>query len=522
LVGSFLIRILFSGLFLFFIHGSLLAQTVPVGSLFDEALRTMQLLGKLDSSVSFTVRPLVNNRQVSIPQMYSFIDSNNRVNRLQPFRFAGKHGQISLLPITLIQQFNTHHPYGWNDGAMIAAKGYQTLIRAGVYAAIGPLEIQLAPELVYAANPGYETNIAYGSKPQNSYQKLFPGQSSIRLSTGAFTAGLSSENLWWGPGRRSSLLMSNNAPGFIHGFFSSKRPVKTPIGSFEWQLIGAKLTANNNLPYENFNLKQASLTGGGRYLSAYVISYQPKWVPGLFVGMTRTLQRYRKDISLSGSSLLAQYIPVLTKAFQKSNAQADDTMRTDQLASFFMRWVFQKAHAEFYIEYGFNDYNQNVRDYVMGPTHSAAHIVGFKKIIPLNSGAYLDIGAEITQMSQSPDYLVREAGNWYVHGQVLQGYTHQNQVLGAGAGLGTNVQSLTATWIKGWKQLGILLERVERDPQYHSDKWIDLSIGILPQWKYKNMIFSGKFQFINSSQYAWVKDVNRFNLHSRLSIQYLF
>ena len=238
--------------------------------------------------------------------------------------------------------------------------------------------------------------------------------------------------------------------------------------------------------------------------------------------MTRALQRYRQEISLSGSSLLSKYLPILTKPLQKQNAQADDTMRTDQLASFFLRWVFQKAHAEFYIEYGVNDYNQNVRDYVMGPTHSAAHIVGFKKIIPLNTGAYLDIGAEMTQMSQSPDYLVREAGNWYVHGQVLQGYTHQNQVLGAGAGLGTKVQSLTATWIKGWKQLGVLLERVERDPQYHANKWIDLSIGILPQWKYKNMIFSGKFQFINSSQYAWVKDVNRFNLHSRVEVQYIF
>ena len=133
----------------------------------------------------------------------------------------------------------------------------------------------------------------------------------------------------------------------------------------------------------------------------------------------------------------------------------------------------------------------------------------------------MDIGFELTQMSQTPDYLVRDAGNWYVHGQVLQGYTHQNQILGAGAGLGCNVQTATSTWVKGHKQLGLLLERVERDPQYHQNKWIDLSIGILPQYKYGNMVFSGKFQFINSSQYAWEKDSNRFNLHSRISVQYL-
>ena len=124
-------------------------------------------------------------------------------------------------------------------------------------------------------------------------------------------------------------------------------------------------------------------------------------------------------------------------------------------------------------------------------------------------------------MSQSPDYLVRDAGNWYVHSQVLQGYTNNNQIIGAGAGFGANVQSLSATWVQGWKQLGFLVERVERDPLNHTNHWIDLGIGVLPQWKYKNVVFSGKLQFINSSNYAWEKDVNRFNLHSRLSIQYL-
>ena len=507
-----------------FLSPALTAQTIQVGSVGDDAARFFQLMGKVDSSISFTVRPLVRNRQISNSNLYSLIDSNEMAIYGQPVYFANKNGRFNLLPVTVTQQFNTHHPYGWNDGAMIASKGYQTLISAGIYAAIGPLEVQLQPELVYAANSNYENNSAYGSNSNKAYQKIFPGQSSVRLSAGPISIGVSTENLWWGPGRHSSLLMSNNAPGFIHGFFSSKKPVKTPIGDIEWQLIGGKLTADDSWAYENYNLKPPGrlLNQDWRYLNAYVVSYHPKWVPGLFLGMTRALQRYKQDIKLSGSSFLDEYIPVLTKAFQKQNAQADDTMRTDQLASFFVRWVLPKAKAEFYIEWGYNDYNQNVRDYVMGPTHSAAHLIGFKKVFDLKKGSYLDFGFEMTQMSQTPDYLVRNAGNWYEHGQILQGYTHNNQILGAGAGFGSNVQSIAATWIKGWKQLGLLLERVEHDPLNHANNWVDIGIGILPQWKYQNIVFSGVFQFINSSNYAWEKDVNRFNLHSRLRVQFLF
>jgi hypothetical protein len=509
---------LITGIVLLFISAGLCAQPYQVGSIADIAARSSQLRGKLDSSISFTVRPV--NPVSSPTNIYSVIDSNG-VAYQKPIYFAGKYGRSGFLPFTIIQQFNTHHPYGWNDGAMIAAKGYQVLISAGIYAGLGPLEIQLQPELVYTANSHFENNSNYGNQATGSYQKLFPGQSSIRLSAWSMSLGVSTENLWWGPGRHSSLLMSNNAPGFVHVFFSTSKPLRTAIGSFEWQLIGGRLTSSNSLAYENYNLKQVQLTNASRYLNAYVLSYQPKWTPGLFLGMTRGLQMYHKDIQHSFGSVFSKYFSVLTKAVQKSNAQNDDSLHTDQLASFFVRWALAKEHAEFYIEYGFNDYNQNVRDYVMGPSHSAAYIVGFKKIFPLKQNSYLDFGFEMTQMSQSPDHLIRDAGNWYVHSEILQGYTHENQILGAGAGLGCNVQSLTTTWVNGWKQWGLILERVERDPIYHPDKWIDYSIGIMPQWKKKNIVFSGLIQFINSSNYAWENNMNRFNLHSKLSIQYL-
>ena len=60
--------------------------------------------------------------------------------------------------------------------------------------------------------------------------------------------GVSTENLWWGPGVRNSLIMSNNAPGFGHISFNTTAPVLTKIGSFEWQLISGVLQNSGLLP----------------------------------------------------------------------------------------------------------------------------------------------------------------------------------------------------------------------------------------------------------------------------------
>jgi len=499
------------------------AQNIPVGSLLDDRIRSFQLMGKLDSSISLCVRPFSANKDLPLSGIYRMIDGEENSIYQKPIQFAGKLGKFSLLPVTLIQQYNTHHPYGWNDGAMIPSKGYQAMVSAGFYASLGPLEIQIQPEFVTAFQKPYAANSDYGNNVSGQYKKVFGGQSSVSLSFGAVSAGVSTANLWWGPGQVSSLLMSNNAPGFLHAYFRSKRPIRTGIGNFEWQLIGGKIVSDNDYGYENYNLRQRNFQSDWRYLNAMVISYQPKWVPGLFVGFTRALQRYNTDLNLGSSAFMKKYLPILTLPFQKVNAFNDDNLKTDQLASFFLKWVLSKVKAEFYIEYGFNDYGVNVRDYIMAPTHSAAYLAGFKKIIPsTNTSTYFELNAEITQMTQSADFLVRDAGNWYVHVPIVQGYTNNNQIIGAGAGLGCNVQTLQGTFVKGWKQLGLLFERVERDPQYHTNHWVDLSIGFLPQYKYKNMVLSGKFQFINSSNYAWEKDVNQFNLHSRLSIQYLF
>ncbi len=480
-----MIRIILNFLFILLLQFNSLGQSYQLDLINLNQQRDLQLITNEDSSRSFAV--------------------NSNTIGLTPKK-DWKKVSLNLLPFIFTQQYNTTKPFGWNDGPMMQAKGYQALARPGVNLKYGSLEAQVAPELVYVNN--------------QSYTKIFPGQSFVKVHLGPISVGVSSENLWWGPAINSSLLMSNNAPGFMHGFIGTNKPIKTPIGYFEFNLIGARLNSNKELFYENSHNQMTNFDDDWRYLNAFSISWQPKWVKGLFLGATRSLQEYGEPAFNRSVGLLSKYLPVITSPTQKVNNSGDDTLNRDQLASFFLRWILPKHHAEFYIEYGKNDYGVNIRDYINGPTHSSAYTVGFRKIIPQTEKKYIRIEAELTQMSQSPDHLVRDARNWYRHWQIFQGYTHNNQILGAGAGFGTDVQTFAATWINGNIRNGFLVQRFDRDPVGRPVKWTDISIGWMPQWEYKNMLIGAKVQLIRSKNYAWEKGDNLFNLHTRVMVQY--
>jgi hypothetical protein len=475
------------------------AQQVVVGTPEEDSIRMAQLAGNYDPNVSMAVRPLYNQQSAT-----------------------DKKFQLKPLPVSFTTQYNSQRPFGWNDGSMILARGLQTQLRAGVNLRMGIVEMQLAPEWVFATNTSYDTSFHWGTNPGGAYNKLFLGQSSVGIRLGGVSMGVSSQNLWWGPGIHSSLLMSNNAPGFLHAYLRSNRPLKTPIGHFEWQLIGARLEGDSTLPYENFHLKRATETypANWRYQSAFVISYQPKWVPGLFLGMTRTLQRFQQDIMLGGGGFLRKYVPVLTKAFQKKNEPTDDAENTDQLASFFFRWLLPKSGLEVYGEWGYNDYKQNIRDYVMDATHSAAYIVGIQKLYATSKYKLL-VGAEITKTSESASNLLRGAGNWYVHGGD-NGYTHQNQIMGAGYGYGSDMISLRFNYLPNSKFLSFLfqLEKISRDPNSFSAKWTDYNWQITPRWRENRLQIMLPIHFIYSKSYLWDPNSKEKNIFVRINFNY--
>ncbi|MDP4292796.1 MAG: capsule assembly Wzi family protein, partial [Bacteroidota bacterium] len=396
------------------------------------------------------------------------VDPDSALHKSSSSKFDGTlhfwkgNGILKLLPVEWIQQYNSDHPYGINDGAMIPAKGYQTLFSAGLFVRLGPLSIQLKPEAVYAENkpfkgfPDYQNYLSYldnidlperfRDKP---YQKLFWGQSSIRLTAGPVSFGLSNENLWWGPGTYNALLMTNNAPGFEHFTLNTVRPIKTPIGSFEGQLIAGRLEVSGD---------SATRNSDWRYLNWLELSYQPRWIPGLFLGVNRSFISYGKNLKS-----LNDYLPVITPVTKASDGGAsEDAKGRDQIASLFMRWAWPEEHGEIYFEYGKEDHNWNMRDFLQEASHSAAYILGLRKLVPLKArkDEYIQINMEVTQLESNSATINRGwTARWYTHSDIHEGYTNLGQVLGAGIGPGSNLQTIQIGWVKGLKNLGIQLER---------------------------------------------------------------
>jgi len=453
-----------------------LGQTVPVGMpALEGTYRRAQLLGKVDPDVSFAVQPLFPEKAFKVQDGYdpdSLLPASRKLNGIYDFGNKIK-GKIQLLPVIWENQFNSQHPSGYNDGIMVPAKGYQTFISAGVYAKYGPLSVQFWPQMLYVENKPFETFKDIYHKPsppggidlperfgEDAFNKFFWGQSSIRLTFGPVSFGLSNENLWWGPGIHNALIMTNNAPGFKHFTLNTVRPIKTAIGAFEFQLIGGRLDSSGYTP---------GLPPDWRYLNAIVVTYHPKWVPGLFLGLTRAYQVYRGDMGHSFND----YLPVLSPFEKDKTGNTEtDAKRRDQLLSLFMRWAWVKAHGEVYVEFGREDHSWNLRDFFLEPNHSAAYVVGINKLfaLPRRKGEFIQVNMEIANLASNSTTINRDrvyvdkpdevvTGNWYSHYQIRHGYTEDGQVLGAGIGPGSNSQWIKIAWVKGLKTFGLEFER---------------------------------------------------------------
>jgi hypothetical protein len=550
-----------------FFQDRLSAQSLPVGTVaLEDYYRRAQLLEQADSSVSFMIRPILPKLCFSARDVFYQDSTEKRYNLINtPSIYRSKNGKlnVSLLPLNVQSQVNSHHPYGWNDGAMIPAKGFQTLFSAGVYLEYGMLSIQFRPELDLAINGKFDTfnpdtygiivaryydfynNIDLPARfGNNEFGKAYWGQSSIRLNYKDLSFGLSTENLWWGPGMRNSLLMSNSAPGFKHLTLNTRKPVKTAIGSFEGQIIAGRLESSGyGVLQPEWVYFGSSLyvpkPDNWRYLSGLAVTWQPKWVPGLFFGLTSSSQLYHND--LSGFS---DYLPFFSSS-NKLNVDAALNNKRDNRRSVFMRWLWPEEHAEIYFEYGKNNSTGDTRNQVLDAARNRAYIFGLRKMLPFNKSRdeNLMISIEATQLQETNPTDIRNADSWYVNKYVRQGYTNRGEVLGAGIGHGGNLQPIDVSWVKGLKRLGIQLERYVHNNDfyfyaYETDKdsrrhWTDLSLAFNGEWNYKNFIFNAKLMGVNSLNYQWYlfqgpnDDVNisgkdTFNLQMQAGLTYRF
>lgn len=526
-------------------------QTVPVGMVgFDDRLKILQLQGKLGIEHSLMARPFFMDKSMGTDSLFRLIDSNSVYQSFKRTVLNGK-GKFELLPLHFYSKFNSDRPYSWNQAGFLQAKGLQTLVSAGAHFSYGWLDIQLKPEFVYAENPAFPYNGSYGAPTKGTYSKMFLGQSSVRVSKAGFSLGLSTENMWWGPGLHNSLLMSNNAPGFAHFTFNTTKPIKTPIGNFEFQLIGGKLMEDTSVLLENKNLSTSyynplTYTGDGnsgpndlkknwRYLSAVTLTYNPKWVKGLFLSINRVGYAYKLNIDSNGvnNTFFQKYFPVLFGVLRQNYPYGTATgakgIAYKQMASFAARMVFPQSHTEIYTEYGYGDNFLNLRDWNVDAPHATAYVLGIRKLKKLRKNAWLDISAEMTKMSEPVNYLLRTAGDWYGY---EGGYTNQSRIIGAGVGRGNNSYTAKIQWLKGFSRLGMIIQGIHHGPTaiagglpslgMREIKWNDFAVGLTGQHRFQKLIVSAELQSVHTKNYAWEKGNNRFNFYGFLTATYLW
>ncbi len=488
--------------FCFLSFQSLAQSSIVAGSIDETTLRDMQLTGRYDENASFTSRPLWVSQDSLFQTELNQLAGKNR-----------KKKYFNAYPIEWEQRINTHSYWGRNDGPMMSVKGYQTLIRGGISANSKYLDLQLIPELYWT--------------PEASVKTFSLGQSALRFHVNKFPIGLSlsTESIWWGPGVFNSLMMSNNAPGFEHLSWHTRRPLKTWIGSFEFQVISGNLQSQNALPFENQQLRVFSSVFGRdpqeRYFNAINLTYSPRFLKGLSVGLNRMFQRYGGD-GKKGGSFMQDYLPVLSSIFKNSAGGLDEDARArDQLINLYLRYAFPKANTEIYGEFGWNDHKYNIRDLILNPDHAAAYLVGIRKIVPLSNQRRVGIELELTQLEPTNSDIAITAGNWYVHGQIWEGYTNQNQIIGGGVTPGDNTATFRVSYSDGLRKQSISLERYQHDPRFQGVAWTDMAVSIKHQqpWK-ERFLFVAGLDFVNRKGLFWKEGNDVINLQLSLKSYY--
>jgi hypothetical protein len=472
------------------------------------------------------------------------------------------------LPILSTTQFNNNRPYGWGDYGMIPNVGLQQYLTGGIYAKWKFISLQLQPEIVIAENSAYfgfqsdfpdhvlSARFVYwnlGDYPErygNSiYSRIWWGQSKVSAKFGSFEAGAATQNIWWGPGQWNALTFSNNSEGFFHLTLNTIKPAETYIGNFEGQLICGRIDESGLLPSQNNQLNEDFFNdfgGDWKYINAITFSYNPKWIPGVFVGLNRTFQVYRENM---GDSFL-DYFPVFSGVTKEQfvangNTIDFDSDGADQQISIFFRWIFQKSKFEFYGEFGRRDHALNWREFILNPEHARAYLMGFKKLFPLQGeNRFFQVRGEMTHQQESINRYIRYPGltggiTWHTHFPT-RGFANLGQPLGVGIGIGSNVQTFEMAVVNNFNKLGFFLERLENHQDFYyraqlqnteHKPWIDLSMGILFDYKWKELLISSKVQVINSKNHQWQLDQfstdgfpkgrNIMSLNSKLSLIYL-
>ena len=211
-----------------------------------------------------------------------------------------------MLPVATVLHHNSAYPRGGNDGPLWVGRGLSGGVTGGVHGAIGPVTFAFAPSAWYQQNREFTfrpegTNrvspLAYSlyiDWPYRHGEEAFwtfdPGQSHIAVGGYGVEAGFTTGNLWLGPGRRNSLLMTAAGPGVPRGFLGTARPLDVRIGTLEGNIFWGQTRESPYFDDEPDNDRNL--------LAGVALVFQPAPLPGF---LRRRLPHLPQPVAGHGS-----------------------------------------------------------------------------------------------------------------------------------------------------------------------------------------------------------------------------
>jgi len=176
-------------------------------------------------------------------------------------------------------------------------------------------------------------------------------------------------------------------------------------------------------------------------------------------------------------------------------------------------------------------------------------VFGATKLVPLKLfDSYLSLNVEFTQLQLMNPRDIFYYGNpfaggkpnsWYLSTIVKQGWSNNGQLMGSSIGPGSNNQSISLSWNKGYNKIGLFVERtvfnndfyysVYYNPfavngyGYYNRYWVDLTQRLqLQMMPIKNILLSASFTNTHALNYRWIRieDGSAYDEPSRYSDKY--
>jgi hypothetical protein len=274
------------------------------------------------------------------------------------------------------------------------------------------------------------------------------GESALRFSFDDVAVGVSTETLWWGPGRESALVLSNNAGGIPHAFVEAPA-IETSLGTVGGRLIMGALSESRFF--------DRSPENDTRAISGMVLTLDVGEADGFALGVARTVVS-----PVDGPGGIWGHALDAVTAWDRVPEDPAETPDTDQLISFFGQFQNPEGGLTAWAEWARLDPPTSLREMLEAPHHTQAWTLGVGWASDRRaSDGFTDVVFEVSTVEQStvlrhlPDPV-----DYYTGRATPQGMTQRGQALGAAAGPGSSTQFLGVRRVSPTRSIGFSLGRI--------------------------------------------------------------